>query len=119
MSSTGATAGAAPSKQAAGSPTSATSTSMNGTQQRKAGDNDSDSGSDDDDDDDDEEEEEDDDDDENAWDDFDEADEELVKLPTKALFSDEILEHPEAALQHAKDHHDVDIIDFIARNRMC
>lgn len=61
-------------------------------------------------------EDDDDDDDEQNWDDYEEADEELVKLPTKALFSDDVLEHPEAALVHAKEKHGVDVLEFIAVN---
>lgn len=59
-----------------------------------------------------------DDDDEQAWaDEDDDDDEEMAKQPTKALFSDEVLESPEAALEHAKEKHGIDIIDFIAKNR--
>jgi hypothetical protein len=61
---------------------------------------------------------EEDDEDEQDWDDLDEEDEEIVKLPTKALFSDEILPHPEAVLEDAKVNHGVDLIDFIAKNRV-
>ena len=62
-------------------------------------------------------EDDDEDDDEEAWDDFEEEDQEIVKLPTKALFSDEILPHPEAVLEDGKINHGVDLIAFIAKNR--
>lgn len=61
-----------------------------------------------------------DDDDEQAWaDEDDDEEEEMTKQPTKALFSVEVLESPEAALEHAKEKHGIDIIDFIAKNRKC
>lgn len=107
MPSTSNAAGVGSSSQAAPSSSApATASSSSGTRQYNAAeDNSSDSN------------EDEEDDDEQNWDDFDEADEELVKLPTKALFSDDILEYPEAALEQAKEKHGVDIIEFIAINR--
>lgn len=63
------------------------------------------------------EESDDDDVDDDNWDDLDDEDEEQTKQPTKALFTDDILESPEAVLEHAKEKHGVDMIDFIAKNR--